>query len=40
LSHPLWSLVGLAAALPAAALVFLRSDPSSAPSPLYTFAVA
>ena len=41
-SHPLWSLAGLAyAALPAAALVFLRSDPSlGAVAVLYTFAVA
>ncbi len=40
--HPVWSLAGLAyAALPAAALVFLRSDPSlGAIAVLYLFAVA
>jgi phosphatidate cytidylyltransferase len=40
--HPVWSLGGLAyAALPAAALVFLRSDPSlGAIALLYLFAVA
>jgi len=41
-SHPVWSLAGLAyAALPAAALVFLRSDPAlGAIAVLYIFAVA
>ncbi len=41
-SHPVWSLAGLAyAALPAAALVFLRSGPSlGAIAVLYLFAVA